>query len=98
MTTEVTREKMRQADHDLLIKLDVKVTDIGVDIKELKDGLNARVAAIEAAVKELKDNQIKLIERVKGLEDRGNIFLWLISPIYVGIIGYAVSRFVALFN
>ena len=61
MSTEPQREKMRQADHDLLIRLDVKVTDIGTDIKELKDGLNTRVASLEKRVDILEDFRSKAL-------------------------------------
>ena len=38
------------SDHDLLIKLDTKVDNLALDIKELKDGLTVRMAAIELKV------------------------------------------------
>lgn len=59
MTSEAQREKMRQTDHDLLIKLDVKMTDIGTDIKDLKDGLSTRVGNLEKRVDILEDFRSK---------------------------------------
>jgi len=91
MTTEDTREKMRQQDHDLIVRLDVKVTDIASDIKELKDGINKRIGDVET---EIKSNR----EKILGLETKWKIAIALFAPIYLGIIGYLVTRFVQLFN
>jgi hypothetical protein len=105
MTTETSREKRREQDHDLLIRLDVKVTDIASDIKDLKDGLSARMSEAESRISVLEDRTKvinpeilpKDLEKIKILENNARIFFWLVAPIYLGIIGYAVSRFVALF-
>ena len=90
MASETSREKMRQQDHDLLIRLDEKVTDISNAIKDLKDGLNLRVTNLEARMNNAED-------RIAKIESGSKIVLWLIAPIYLGVIGYLVGRFVALF-
>lgn len=61
MPTDNGREKMRLADHDLLIKLDVKVSDIGTDVKELKDGINTRVTNLEKRVDTLESFQNRVM-------------------------------------
>lgn len=91
MTTEETREKLRQADHDLLIKVDVKVTDIASDIKEMKENTTFRMSNVEEIIKGLD-------VRTKVIEGKAGILFWLFAPIYLGIIGYLVSQFVGLFN
>ena len=49
--------KIQRTDHDTLIRLEAKVDQIGVEIKELKDGLNVKVADL--------DNRVKLMEKLR---------------------------------
>lgn len=41
-------DKSLMNDHDLLIRVDTKLTQLSVDVKEVKDGTNARIAALES--------------------------------------------------
>ena len=63
-------DKMRQADHDLLIRLETIVNKIAEDVKELKDGTNtklenhgARLALVEKFVDE--HNSARVLQKVE---------------------------------
>ena len=46
---------MQQLDHDLLVRLDQKVTDLKTDVKEIKDGTAAAIADHEIRLKKLEN-------------------------------------------
>lgn len=63
-------DKMRQSDHDLLIRLETIVNQIAIDVKELKDGTNsklenhgARIALVEKFVDE--HNTARVLQKVE---------------------------------
>ena len=46
----MTLDQRRQADHDVLIRVDAKVDRLSLDVKDLKDGLTVRMNTLELVV------------------------------------------------
>ena len=90
-------------DHDLLIRLEAKLDQVILDVKDLKDGTTMKIANLELRVNELEDchKQIdppKMSTRLNSLEDwvmeqKINIkWLITIASFIGGIAGYIISQ------
>lgn len=94
--------RIQKSDHDTLIRLETKVDQIVVDIKELKDGLNAKVADLDARVKLME----KLRDEMTPIESHNRINeLWqwkhdfsltwkviiTIASVVGGVVGFILS-------
>ena len=49
-----TFEKQRQFDHDTLVRLETKLDQLTVDVKDLKDGTNVRIANLEKRMDDME--------------------------------------------
>ena len=94
--------RIQKSDHDTLIRLETKVDQIVVDFKELKDGLNAKVADLDARVKLME----KLRDEMTPIESHNRINeLWqwkhdfsltwkviiTIASVVGGVVGFILS-------
>lgn len=96
-------EKLQRADHDLLIRLETKVDQIVIDIKEVKDGTKAQLISLDQRVKAMEELRDKLapVELHKMiLEDHQWIhdfnLKWKIILGIAGTIGAIVSFLIYL--
>jgi hypothetical protein len=57
-------------DHDLLIRVDTKVDQLSLDIKEIKDGTAQRLAVLESRVEAIEKlhNEVNPTETLKRFE------------------------------
>lgn len=77
-------------DHDLLVRLDTRFTDMALDIKDLKDGTAQRLAAAELKIEENRQEIGKAQRRIDNWETTVKVLRWS-----VGIIGTAVTFIIA---
>lgn len=77
-------------DHDLLIRLEAKLDQVIVDVKELKDGTTQRIASLELRVGEV-ENWI----RTQKLN-----FKWVvtIATAIGAVISFVVSQLVSIYE
>lgn len=61
-------EPLPQSDHDLLIRLDEKVTLLVADMKEVKDNTNQKIAVLENSKLDRGDYQKEVSEIRKNIE------------------------------
>lgn len=64
-------DKIQRADHDTLIRVEAKVDQIVTDIKDLKDGVNAKVSDHEQRINVLEriKDEVNLSETMKSIKD-----------------------------
>ena|SRR3990167_5672809 len=90
MSNDTQREKMRQQDHDLIVRLDVKLDNLASDIKDLKDGMSSRVADLESRTKKLEDKLIGYEGKGTGIK-----MSWLVIA---GLITFLASSIALVLN
>lgn len=64
-------DRLQRADHDTLIRVEGKLDNVGLDIKEMKDGINNRLVIVETKVtglEKLRDeiNPTEIVKQVKA--------------------------------
>lgn len=90
-------------DHDLLIRLEAKLDQVILDVKDLKDGTSMKIANLEIRMNEIEDchkqiDPIGASGRLKVVEDwvteqKINIkWLITIASFIGGIAGYIISQ------
>jgi len=108
--TDIAINKIRQEDHDRIIRIETKMDNVGDNIKDLSTRVDGRIVLLEARTKVLEDKasgidipkQIdafqKLIEKVDGLNLKWQITVALFTPIYIGIVAYILNQVFKLFR
>ena len=61
ITSVENTQKLQRSDHDLLIRLESKVDQLGLDIKDVKDGTSRRISDLEA--------KMNLMEKIRDQYD-----------------------------
>ncbi len=85
-------KKIQRSDHDLLIRLETKLDQVCVDIKDLKDGFSAKLANHEiriTAMEKLHDeiNPLDALTRLNKIQIKQHDFGLMWQFIVIGIIG-----------
>ncbi len=73
---DIDAKRLRRADHDLLIRLESKVDDISVDIRELNDGTKATLALHEKRISDIEKTILESDPKV-NIKKLDEVYNWM---------------------
>jgi len=102
-------DSLTTKDHDLLIRLEAKLDQVSIDVKDLKDGTTQRIAILEARMDELeavnteikpKDMAETLRQHDKWISEQKLNIRWSLSIASAigGLVGFILSQLSGLFE
>ena len=72
----MTLDQRRQVDHDLILRIEVKLDRLSLDVKDLTDGLGTRMTALELRM-DTYEKLVTISDPDRRLKEHDQMFTWM---------------------